>query len=43
MLDRLRRRVNLMFDLGLVYIVDHEVRPWKTAFFHSPTSVVQLL
>ena len=29
--------------LKLIYVMDHEVGPWKMAFFHGPTSIVQFL
>ena len=29
--------------LGPVYTMEHEVGPWKIAFFHGPTSIVQFL
>ena len=29
--------------LGLVYTMDHEIEPWKMAFFHGPTFVIRFL
>ena len=30
-------------SLGPVYTMDHEVGPWKMAFFHGPTSIIRFL
>ena len=37
------QHVELAFNLGSVYTMDCEVRPWKMAFFHGTTSMVRFL
>ena len=33
----------ILGNLGPVYTMDHEVGPWKMAFFHGPSSMVWFL
>jgi hypothetical protein len=35
--------LEFVLDYELVYTMDHEVIPWKMAFFHNPTFMVQFL
>jgi len=34
---KLQQQQGVRGDLGLVYTMDHEVGPWKMAFFHGVT------
>ena len=36
-------QLHCFVQLGPVYTMDHEVGPWKMAFFHGPTSMVWFL